>query len=50
MDPEIEAIEVYRRGGDRFEAPIELSLEAGDLLTTPLLPHLEMPLAAIFKK
>ena len=50
MDPDLEAIRVYRRAEDRFERPIELSLDAGAVLTTPLLPGLEMPLAAIFKK
>ena len=49
VDPELNLVRVYRRDGERFARPIELSLEAGDLLTTPLLPGLEMPLARIFR-
>ena len=41
-------IKVYRLSGDRFERAIELTSEAGDVLTTPLLPNLEMPLTRIF--
>jgi Uma2 family endonuclease len=49
VDPEIAMIPVYRREGDRFANPSELSRKAGDVLTTPLLPGLEMPLARIFR-
>jgi Uma2 family endonuclease len=49
VDPEIEVVRVYRRTADRFGRPTELSLEAGDLLTSPLLPGLELPLARIFR-
>jgi Uma2 family endonuclease len=49
IDPEADAIRVYRRAGDNFENPVELSREAGDVLTTPLLPGLAMPLATILK-
>jgi hypothetical protein len=42
-------IRVYRRDGDRFARPVELSREAGAVLTTPLLPGLEIPLAQVFK-
>ena len=38
-----------RREGERFGRPLELSREAGDVLTTPLLPGLELALAWIFK-
>lgn len=48
VDPQCNGIRVFRREGDRFARPMELSLEAGDVLTTPLLPGLEMPLARIF--
>jgi len=34
---------------EHFERALELSREAGELLTTPLLPGLEMPLARIFR-
>ena len=48
VDPEINVIRVYRRTGDRFDRAIELSLESADVLTTPLLPGLEMPLHRVF--
>jgi hypothetical protein len=41
-------IRVYRREGNTFGRPIELSREANDTLTTALLPGLEMPLTRIF--
>jgi Uma2 family endonuclease len=49
VDPEVDAIRIYRRQNDRFARPLELSRAAGDVLTTPLLSGLEMPLAGIFK-
>ena len=49
VDPVSDAIRVYRRENDRFGRPIELSREAGDVLTTPLLPGLALPLARIFR-
>jgi Uma2 family endonuclease len=48
VDPEIDAMRVYRRAGDRFERAVELTSERGDVLTTPLLPRLEIELARIF--
>ena len=49
-DPEIDAVRVYRRSADgRFARPMELSREAGDVLSTPLLPGLLLPLARIFR-
>jgi len=45
VDPEIDIVKVYR-GGTRVA---ELSLEQNDVLTTPLLPGLEIPLATIFE-
>ena len=42
------AIRVYRRGGGRFELAAELSAQADDFLTTPLLPGLRLPLAEVF--
>jgi hypothetical protein len=47
VDPEIDVVRIYRREGDRFNRPIELSREAGDILTTPV-PQLEIPLTRIF--
>jgi Uma2 family endonuclease len=49
VDPELDVIRVYRRQRDAFRRPVELSAEAGDVLTTPLLPGLEMPLTRVFR-
>jgi Uma2 family endonuclease len=49
VDPDIDVIRVYRREGDRFARPVELSREAGDVLTTATLPGLEIPLSDVFK-
>ena len=49
IDPEIDTIKVYRRPGGRYKRAAELSLEDGDVLTTPLLPGLDLPLAKIFE-
>jgi Uma2 family endonuclease len=48
VDSEIDVVRIYRREGERFGRPIELAREADDVLTTPLLPGLEMPLARVF--
>jgi Uma2 family endonuclease len=50
VDPEIDVVRIYQRRGDRFERPIELSREAGDVVHTPLLPQLEITLTSIFKE
>jgi Uma2 family endonuclease len=50
IDPELDAIKVYRRVGDRYERAAELTLEASDTLTSPLLPGLELPLSKIFEE
>ena len=48
VDPELEVIRVYRSQDGRFGRPEELSREAGDVLTTPLLPGAVMPLQRVF--
>jgi len=48
VDPELAVVRVYRREGDVFGRPLELSAEAGDNLTTPHLEGLEMPLGRLF--
>lgn len=48
VDPDLDAIRVYRRTDEAFDRPMELSAEAGDLLTTPLLAGLEIPIARVF--
>lgn len=50
VDPEIDAVRVYRREGDRFARPMELSREAGDILATPLLEGLDLTLAQAFRE
>jgi Uma2 family endonuclease len=50
VDPEVDVVRIYRREGDRFARPIEFSREAGDVLTTALLPGLDLPLARIFRE
>ena len=50
FDPEIDVVRVYRRRADHGFGPVvELSLDAGDAVTTSLLPGLELSLADIFK-
>jgi Uma2 family endonuclease len=49
VDPELDVIRVYRRDGERFARPAELSAEAGDVLTTTLLPGLALQLVDIFR-
>ena len=49
IDPELVTIKVYRRSADRYERVAELSLENRDVLTTPLLPELDLPLTKIFE-
>jgi Uma2 family endonuclease len=49
VDPRCDVIRVYRRAEDAFGPALQLSLEAGDVLTTSLLPGLELPLKAVFK-
>lgn len=48
VDPVIDVVRVYRRSGERFERPEELSSAAGDVLTTSLLPGLTLSLSRIF--
>jgi Uma2 family endonuclease len=48
VDPEIDAVRIYRRESGTFARPGELRRETHDVLTTPLLPGLELPLARIF--
>ena len=49
VDPELDAIKVYRRGEQNtFVRVEELTLEHEDVLTTPLLPGWSAPLAGVF--
>ena len=49
VDPEIDTIRVYPRETDRFARVVELSADGNDVLTTPLLPGLEIPLSRVFR-
>src|SRR5262245_55138620 len=48
VDPDIDVVRVYRLEHGKYTRAQELSLDHGDVLTTPLLPGLELPLAEIF--
>ncbi len=50
VDPEVDTVRVYRRDGDRFAVVRELLRETDDVLTTDLLPGLDIPLARIFRE
>ena len=50
VDPRAESVRVYRRTADGFGDPTELSSDAHDALTTPLLPGMAVPVADIFKR
>lgn len=49
VDPELETVKVHRMTDRGYVRAAELSREAGDTLSTPLLPGLEIPLAEIFE-
>jgi len=49
IDPEIDVVRVYRREGVTFARAVELSRERSDVLQTPLLPGLDIPIERIFK-
>jgi Uma2 family endonuclease len=50
VDPELDVVRIYRREGDEYARANELSREASDAITTPLIPGLEMPLERIFRE
>lgn len=49
IDPEAESVRVYRRTGEGYARAVELTLERNDVLTTPLLAGLDLPLERIFE-
>ena len=49
VDPEVDTIRLYHREADGFARVVELSAEASDVLTTSLLPGLEIPLSRVFR-
>jgi Uma2 family endonuclease len=49
FDPKRQSVQIFRRSqGAGFGAPSELTAVAGQILTTPLLPGLEIALSKIF--
>lgn len=49
VDPELETVKVYRMTPPGYSRVAELSHEASDTLSTPLLPDLTIPLIDLFK-
>lgn len=50
IDPELDLVQIYRRGGDGgFARAIELTAEDGGVLTTPLLPGCSVDLRTLFR-
>lgn len=49
VDPETDVVRIYRRDGDGYGRPIELSRERGDVITTSLLPDFQLTLADLFR-
>ena len=49
VDPVLETIKVYRSEENRFVRVAEWSLEAGDIIASPLLPGFECRLADVFE-
>jgi Uma2 family endonuclease len=49
VDPETDVVRVYRRTAEGFDRAIELSRDASDVLTTPLLTGLALPLTRLLR-
>jgi Uma2 family endonuclease len=49
IDPRDATIAVFRRDDGRYTRALRLALERDDILTTPWLPGLQLPLATIFE-
>jgi len=49
LEPETGLARIYRQGGETLLLAAELSVAAGDVLTTPLLTGLSIPLADLFR-
>jgi Uma2 family endonuclease len=48
IDPDLEVVRICRNRDGRFERPVELRADSGEVLATPHLEGLEMALARIF--
>lgn len=49
VDPQQRMVRVFRRVGERFAVPEEFSAEQGEVLITPLLQGLEIPVGSLFE-
>ena len=49
VDPDLDVVRIHRRTDQGFTRRVELSAEAGDVVTTPLLPGLELSLTGLFR-
>jgi Uma2 family endonuclease len=49
VDPDTDVVRLYRRQAEGFSRVVERLREADDVLTTPLLPGLELPLERMFR-
>jgi Uma2 family endonuclease len=49
VDPDVDVVQVYKREHERFAPPVEFSIGHNNVLATPLLPGLELPLSRIFR-
>lgn len=50
VDPDLDSIKVYRQEDGRYVRVAELTSEQGDILTTPLLPGLQILLVDVFRE
>lgn len=50
VDPQRQTVRVFRSSGAGFVKALDLSAAAGDVLTTPLLSGLEIPMGEIFER
>src|SRR5688572_2361398 len=50
VDPDLDVVRVYRNRDGRFDRPVGLRADAGDVLTSPPLDGLEMPVGRIFSE
>jgi Uma2 family endonuclease len=49
VNPDADAIRVYRRQGNAFAQAVELRADRHEVLLTPILPDLEIPLTRVFR-
>ena len=50
VDRDLDVVRVYRNRDGRFDRPVELRADAGDVLTSPHLDGLDMPVGRIFSE